>query len=77
MRPLLKLYIALVGTAAILLLGHDLSVLPLWPHAWSLEVTIALIVLTAIGAGMLILAVIERNPQKARSLSITLALWRE
>src|SRR5207249_4004550 len=49
MRPLLKLYIALVGTAAILLLGHDLSVLPLWPHAWSLEVTIALIVLTAIG----------------------------
>src|SRR6266702_1265353 len=49
MRPLLKLYIALVGTAAILLLGHDVSVLPLWPHAWSLEVTIALIVLTAIG----------------------------
>src|SRR3982074_467695 len=49
MRPLLKLYIALVGTAAILLLGHDLSVLPLWPHAWSIEVTIALIVLTAIG----------------------------
>src|SRR5712691_8525879 len=49
MRPLLRLYIALVGTAAILLLGHDLSVLPLWPHAWSLEVTIALIVLTGIG----------------------------
>jgi hypothetical protein len=49
MRPLLKLYIALVGTAAIVLLGHDLSVLPLWPHSWSLGVTIALIVLTAIG----------------------------
>src|SRR5216684_8335079 len=49
MRPLLKLYIALVGTAAILLLGHDLSVLALWPHSWSLGVTIALIVLTAIG----------------------------
>src|SRR3982074_1241513 len=49
MRPLLKLYIALVGTAAILLLGRDLGVLPLWPHSWSLEVTIALIVLTAIG----------------------------
>ena len=28
MRPLLKLYIALVGVAAIALLGHDLSVLP-------------------------------------------------
>src|SRR5216684_5778005 len=49
MRPLLKLYIALVGAAAILLLGHDLSVLPLWPYSWSLGVTIALIVLTAIG----------------------------
>src|SRR6266446_5335727 len=49
MRPLLKLYIALVCTAAILLLGHDLSVLPLWPHSWSIGVTIALIVLTAIG----------------------------
>jgi len=49
MRPLLKLYILLVGTAALLLLGHDLSVLPLWPHSWSIGVTIALIVLTAIG----------------------------
>src|SRR6266851_2554713 len=49
MRPLLKLYIALVGAAAILLLGHDLSVLPLWPYSWSLGVTIALIALTAIG----------------------------
>jgi len=49
MRPLVKLYIALVGFAAILLLGHDLSVLALWPHPWSLGVTIALIVLTVIG----------------------------
>src|SRR5258708_11723923 len=49
MRPLLKLYIALVCTAATVLLGHDLSVLPLWPHSWSIGVTIALIVLTAIG----------------------------
>src|SRR4030081_2594766 len=49
MRPLLKLYIALVCTAAIVLLGHDLSVLPLWPHSWSIGVTIALIVLAAVG----------------------------
>src|ERR1700730_1342224 len=49
MRPLVKLYIALVGFAAIMLLGHDLSVLALWPHPWSLGVTIALIVLTAVG----------------------------
>src|SRR5579859_1212848 len=49
MRPLLKLYIALVGAAALVLLGYDLSVLALWPHSWSLGVTIVLIVLTAIG----------------------------
>ena len=49
MRPLLKLYIALVGVAAIALLGHDLSVLALWPYSWSFGVTIALMVLTAIG----------------------------
>jgi len=49
MRPLLKLYIASVGTAAVVLLGHDLSVLPLWQHSWSFGVTIALILLTAIG----------------------------
>jgi signal transduction histidine kinase len=49
MRPLVKLYIAFVGVAALLLLGHDLSVLALWPHPWSLGVTIALIVLIAIG----------------------------
>src|SRR3981081_3740071 len=49
MRPLLKLYIAFVGTAAVVLLGHDLSVLPLWQHSWSIGVTIALILLTAIG----------------------------
>src|SRR5437763_14901524 len=49
MRPLLKLYIALVGVAAIALLGHDLSVLALWPYSWSFGVTIALMVLTALG----------------------------
>jgi signal transduction histidine kinase len=49
MRPLLKLYIALVGAAAIALLAHDLSVLALWPHTWSVGVTIALIVLTIVG----------------------------
>src|SRR5258708_14879553 len=49
MRPLLKLYIARAGHAGILLLGPDLSVLARWPHSWSLGVTIALIVLTAIG----------------------------
>lgn len=49
MRPVLKLYIALVCASALLLLGLDLSVLALWPHGWSIGVTIALIVLTAIG----------------------------
>ena len=49
MRPLLKLYIALVGTAALLLLSYDLSVLALWPHPWSVGVTIALIILTGLG----------------------------
>src|SRR5258707_901874 len=49
MRPLLKLYISSVGTAAVVLLGHDLSVLPLWQHSWSFGVTIALILLTVIG----------------------------
>jgi len=49
MRPVVKLYITFIGGAAILLLGHDLSVLALWPHPWSPGVTIALIVLTAIG----------------------------
>jgi signal transduction histidine kinase len=48
MRPLIKPYIACVGLAAVLLFGHDLSVLALWPHPWSLGVTIALIVLTVI-----------------------------
>jgi signal transduction histidine kinase len=52
MRPFVKLYITLVGFAAILLLGHDLSVLVLWPHPWSFGVTIALIVLTTIGEQM-------------------------
>src|SRR6202023_1087085 len=42
-------YIASVGAPAIVLLGHDLSALALWPHSWSLGVTITLIVLTAIG----------------------------
>src|SRR5216684_505947 len=49
MRPLLKLYIALVGAAIVTPIDHDLSVLPLWPHSWSIGVTIALIVLTAVG----------------------------
>ncbi|HLZ27833.1 MAG TPA: HAMP domain-containing sensor histidine kinase [Chloroflexota bacterium] len=49
MRPLIKLYVALVGCAAGLLLAHDLSVLVLWPHSWSLGITVALIVLTVIG----------------------------
>src|SRR3981081_1076178 len=49
MRTVVKLYIAFVGLAAIVLLVHDLSELALWPHPWSLGVTIALIVLTAIG----------------------------
>jgi hypothetical protein len=49
MRPLLKLYIALVGIAAALLLGYDLSELWVWPHSWSVGVMIALLVLTAIG----------------------------
>ena len=49
MRPVLKLYIALVCASALLQLGHDLSILALWPYSLSLGVTIALIVLTAIG----------------------------
>src|SRR5260370_4986328 len=49
MRSALKLYIALVCTSALLLLGHDLSVLALWPHTWSIGVTIALIVVTGLG----------------------------
>jgi signal transduction histidine kinase len=49
MRPLLKLYIALAASAAIVLLAHDLSVLAAWPHSWSVWITIALIVLAAIG----------------------------
>src|SRR5438067_4126694 len=49
MRPILKLYIALVCASAVLLLAHDLSVLASWPHPWSVGVTIALIVLTALG----------------------------
>ncbi|HEV7663447.1 MAG TPA: ATP-binding protein [Chloroflexota bacterium] len=49
MRLQLKLYIVLVATAAGSLLAHDLSVLTFWPHAWSLGVTIALIVLTVVG----------------------------
>jgi signal transduction histidine kinase len=49
MRPILKLYVGLVITSAALLLVHDLSVLVDWPFAPSLGVTIALIVLTAVG----------------------------
>ncbi len=49
MRPALKLYIALVCTSALLLLGHDLRVLAFWPHLWSIGVTIALIVVTGLG----------------------------
>src|SRR2546423_10501224 len=49
MRPVLKLYITFVCASALLLLAHDLSVLALWPHSSSLGVTIALIVLTAVG----------------------------
>jgi signal transduction histidine kinase len=49
MRPLLKLYIGLIVTSAAVLLVHDLSVLANWPHPSSLGVTIALIVLTAVG----------------------------
>src|SRR5919199_6964994 len=49
MRPVLKLYIAAVCAAAVLLLGHDLTVLALWPHAWSAGTALALILLAAIG----------------------------
>src|SRR5438067_7375883 len=49
MRPVLKLYIALIVTSGMLLLMHDLSVLAAWPYPLSPGVTIALIVLTAIG----------------------------
>ena len=49
MRPVLKLYIALVCATAAVLLGHDLSVVSLWPHTWSPGVALALIVLAAIG----------------------------
>src|SRR5689334_12795873 len=49
MRPVLKLYIGLIVTSAAVLLVHDLSVLANWPHPSSFGVTIALIVLTALG----------------------------
>jgi signal transduction histidine kinase len=49
MRPVLKLYIALVCATAALLFSHDLSVLALWPYSWSTGVAIALVVLAAIG----------------------------
>jgi signal transduction histidine kinase len=49
MRPVLKLYIAAVCAAAVLLLGHDLTVLALWPHAWSAGTVIALVLLAAVG----------------------------
>ena len=49
MRPLLRLYVGVVAVSAGLLLAHDVSVLADWPHPWSIGVTIALIVLTALG----------------------------
>jgi signal transduction histidine kinase len=49
MRPLVKLYVGIIAAAALLLLGHDLSVLATWPHTWSPWVTIALIVLAVVG----------------------------
>jgi signal transduction histidine kinase len=48
-RPVLKLYIALVCVTAALLLGHDLSAVSLWPHAWFPGVAVALVILAAIG----------------------------
>jgi signal transduction histidine kinase len=49
LRPVLKLYIALVVTSAAVLLVHDLSVLADWGFPSSIGVTIALIVLTTLG----------------------------
>ena len=49
LRPILKLYIALVATSAAALLAHDLSVLADWAYPSSVGVTIALIVLTLLG----------------------------
>jgi signal transduction histidine kinase len=48
-RPVLKLYIGLVGSAALLLLLHDLSVFALWPYPWSLGIALALIAVTLVG----------------------------
>jgi signal transduction histidine kinase len=49
MRPVVKLYIALVCATAALLFGRDLSVLTLWPYSWSAGVAIALVLLAAVG----------------------------
>jgi signal transduction histidine kinase len=49
MRPVLKVYIGLVTGSATLLLAHDLRLLSSWPFPHSIGVTIALIVLTALG----------------------------
>src|ERR1051326_5997130 len=49
MRPFLKLYDGLVIASAALLLVHDLRVLVDWGYPSSLGVTIALMVLTAVG----------------------------
>ena len=58
MRPLLKGYVALIGVLACALFVRELLALsrPLagtaaaaWPHAWSIELALALFLLTALG----------------------------
>src|ERR1043166_1061668 len=46
MRPLLKIYIALVGSAAVVLMAVDLRDVPSAPRPWSWLLVIALAVLS-------------------------------
>jgi hypothetical protein len=49
MRWLLKGYVALVVVVTTTLLAVDISALPSWGHAWSLELAAALLILTVVG----------------------------
>ncbi len=49
MRPLLKAYVALIASVAMLLLASDMVALHSWSHGWSIELAVGLLVLTVLG----------------------------
>jgi signal transduction histidine kinase len=49
MRPVLKGYVGLVVVAALALLWREIGALPSWSHPWSIEVVLALLVLSVLG----------------------------